>query len=254
MRETHAATRCATWARALTLQNCCQQPAAARAGDDGQVKREDLDRCKTSEMLRFINNRGWISVSISDASSPDMPLVFASEGFFKMTGYMASEILGHSLDMLYGADTDPVTISMIHRAIQAHETVSTCVLAYRKDGSCPHPSFSVSVADAPSHTRASFSHLQFVRIRTHVLVPAAGVSSPPFRRSSFPQARHSGTTCVCSLCGTPAVRCVFTSAPSTRVLRALVTSFVIAAPPSLLVFRSRACLCFSLSLPPSLVL
>ena len=114
-----------------------QQPASARATDDGQVKREDLDRCKTSEMLRFINNRGWISVSISDASSPEMPLVFASEGFFKMTGYMASEILGHSLDMLYGANTDPVTIAMINRAIQAHDTVSTCVLAYRKDGVCP---------------------------------------------------------------------------------------------------------------------
>ena len=99
-----------------------------------QVKRADLDRCKTTEMMKFINNRGWISVSISDASSSDMPLVFASEGFFKMTGYAAGEILGHSLDMLYGPDTDPATIALIQRAVNASQTVSTCILAYRKDG------------------------------------------------------------------------------------------------------------------------
>jgi len=109
-------------------------PQAPTASSAEEVKREDLDRSKTSEMLHFINNRGWISVSISDASSPDLPLVFASEGFFKMTGYSAGEILGHSLDLLYGKDTDPVTISMIERALQASQTVSTCILAYRKDG------------------------------------------------------------------------------------------------------------------------
>ena len=214
-----------------------QQPASARATDDGQVKREDLDRCKTSEMLRFINNRGWISVSISDASSPEMPLVFASEGFFKMTGYMASEILGHSLDMLYGADTDPVTIAMIHRAIQAHDTVSTCVLAYRKDGVCPvllplfltRPCLSTHRADTEisecKHALMSWCRAAH-SLRFHVFL--------------FLQARRFGTTCVFSLSGTQADLCVSTSAPSTRVLLALATWFVIAAPPSLLVFRSRA--------------
>jgi len=108
--------------------------AALPAEEEGDFRRDRVDKEKTSEILRSVHHRGWISVSISDASVPGMPIVFASEGFFKMTGYEPSEILGHSLEKLYGADSDPLTVAMIREAMETHQAVSTCVLNYRKDG------------------------------------------------------------------------------------------------------------------------
>mmetsp|Transcript_50369 Transcript_50369/g.157313 ORF Transcript_50369/g.157313 Transcript_50369/m.157313 type:complete len:751 (-) Transcript_50369:105-2357(-) len=108
--------------------------AAQPTEEDGDFRRDRVDKEKTSEILRSVHHRGWISVSISDASVPGMPIVFASEGFFKMTGYEPAEILGHSLEKLYGADSDPTTVAMIREAMETHQAVSTCILNYRKDG------------------------------------------------------------------------------------------------------------------------
>ena len=33
---------------------------------------------------------------VADATLPDCPLVYASDGFLKMTGYSAEEVLGHN--------------------------------------------------------------------------------------------------------------------------------------------------------------
>ncbi|KAJ1485789.1 hypothetical protein T484DRAFT_1619836, partial [Baffinella frigidus] len=71
---------------------------------------------------------------ISDATQDDLPLVFASEGFFKMTGYAPAQILGHSLEKLHGPSTDPRTVKRINQALAAQESVSTCILNYREDG------------------------------------------------------------------------------------------------------------------------
>eukprot|EP00288_Rhodomonas_lens_P005709 CAMPEP_0177736442 /NCGR_PEP_ID=MMETSP0484_2-20121128/25337_1 /TAXON_ID=354590 /ORGANISM="Rhodomonas lens, Strain RHODO" /LENGTH=733 /DNA_ID=CAMNT_0019250123 /DNA_START=197 /DNA_END=2399 /DNA_ORIENTATION=+ len=108
--------------------------AKGEVDEEGDFLRELVDKEKEREMRKEVQRQGWISVTISDATSSTTPLVFASEGFFKMTGYEPAEILGHSLEMLYGQDTDPATVAKISEAVRANEALSTCVLCYRKDG------------------------------------------------------------------------------------------------------------------------
>jgi hypothetical protein len=147
-------TRCPAWL------NACVAPSHKLSW----ISTVQVDKDKAQELMKNVQNKGWISVSISDATQPNLPLVFASEGFFKMTGfvrhrlnhppvdlslnpiqnanartvsgfcrYSPAEILGHSLEKLYGPATDPHTVARISAALQAQEAVSTCILNYRAD-------------------------------------------------------------------------------------------------------------------------
>lgn len=71
---------------------------------------------------------------VADATQPDLPLVFASEGFYQMTGYGPSEVLGHNCRFLQGEGTDVKDVQKIREAISKAEAVSVRLLNYRKDG------------------------------------------------------------------------------------------------------------------------
>ena len=46
-------------------------------------------------------------VTIADARLPDRPLIYANEGFERMTGYPVAEVLGRNCRFLQGPGTDP---------------------------------------------------------------------------------------------------------------------------------------------------
>nr|AML77131.1 putative LOV domain-containing protein [Hafniomonas reticulata] len=71
---------------------------------------------------------------VADATLPDCPLVFASEGFYLMTGYGPDEVLGHNCRFLQGEGTDPKEVAKIRDAIRKGEPSSVRLLNYRKDG------------------------------------------------------------------------------------------------------------------------
>ncbi|GAX81948.1 hypothetical protein CEUSTIGMA_g9376.t1 [Chlamydomonas eustigma] len=71
---------------------------------------------------------------VADATLPDMPLVFASEGFYQMTGYGPDEVLGHNCRFLQGEGTDPKEVQKLRDAIKSADSVSVRLLNYRKDG------------------------------------------------------------------------------------------------------------------------
>jgi len=110
-------------------------PVKALQEEEGEYKRQKMENDKKEQILKNVQNKGFISVCIYDGTIPDFPLVFASEGFFKMTLYEPLEILGHNLLMLRGKDTDPRTVEKIKEAIRQRRDISTCILNYRKDGS-----------------------------------------------------------------------------------------------------------------------
>nr|AML79660.1 putative LOV domain-containing protein [Anemone hupehensis] len=74
------------------------------------------------------------SFVLIDAKLDDMPIVYASDAFLKMTGYTRSEVLGHNCRFLDGPDTDTKTISQIRESIQSECACSVRILNYRKDG------------------------------------------------------------------------------------------------------------------------
>ncbi|RXH69874.1 hypothetical protein DVH24_007130 [Malus domestica] len=86
----------------------------------------------------------------TDSHLPDMPIVYASDAFFKLTGYARHEVLGRNCRFLSGADTDPSMIYRIDVSASSHfclfspqikesiqnETACTVrILNYRKDKS-----------------------------------------------------------------------------------------------------------------------
>ena len=60
-------------------------------------------------------------ITISDNLQQDNPIVYANEGFEKLTGYSLEDVLGRNCRFLQGADTDPKAIKEISQAIHAGE-------------------------------------------------------------------------------------------------------------------------------------
>jgi len=74
-------------------------------------------------------------VTIADARQPDRPLIYANQGFVRITGYSAAEVIGRNCRFLQGPDTDPGAAREIREAIEAERECVVEILNYRKDGS-----------------------------------------------------------------------------------------------------------------------
>nr|AHZ63865.1 phototropin [Pteridium aquilinum] len=72
---------------------------------------------------------------IADGTKPDLPIMYASAGFFKMTGYTSSEVIGHNCRFLQGKETDPEEIDRIRDCIAKGTGYCGRLLNYKKDGS-----------------------------------------------------------------------------------------------------------------------
>nr|AML76551.1 putative LOV domain-containing protein [Platycladus orientalis] len=71
---------------------------------------------------------------ITDPYLLDHPIVYASEGFLKMTGYSRGEVLGRNSRFLQGPETDRRTVLEIREAIRQEKSCQVSILNYRKDG------------------------------------------------------------------------------------------------------------------------
>ncbi|KAJ7953750.1 Protein TWIN LOV 1 [Quillaja saponaria] len=65
----------------------------------------------------------------------DMPIVYASDAFLKMTGYARDEVLGRNCRFLSGMDTDTSTLYQVRESIQTEQPCTVRILNYRKDKS-----------------------------------------------------------------------------------------------------------------------
>lgn len=74
------------------------------------------------------------SVTITDPSLPDNPIVYASQGFLNLTGYTLDEVMGRNFRFLQGPDTDQVTVDVMRRGFKEGTDMSVCLLNYKKDG------------------------------------------------------------------------------------------------------------------------
>lgn len=76
-----------------------------------------------------------VSITISDARLPGLPLIYANRTFQALTGYGLAEIRGRNCRFLQGPDTDPEALLTLHDAVAAGEGADVRLLNYRKDGS-----------------------------------------------------------------------------------------------------------------------
>jgi len=71
---------------------------------------------------------------LSDPRLPDNPIVFATPGFYKLTGYTPEQVLGRNCRFLQGSGTDPKSVDIVRKAIQSGSDCTVCILNYKADG------------------------------------------------------------------------------------------------------------------------
>lgn len=102
------------------------------------VAHEDVTELKAAEEeLRLKTaaiERANDGIVLSDPSQPDHPVVYASPGFLKLTGFSLDEVLGRNCRFLQGPDTNPNTIREIHDAIANEQPFFGDIINYKKNG------------------------------------------------------------------------------------------------------------------------
>jgi phosphoserine phosphatase RsbU/P len=73
-------------------------------------------------------------ITITDPRKPDNPLLYVNQGFSRVTGYEAEEVIGRNCRFLQGPDTDPAAAEEIRQAIRDVRPCLVEILNYRKDG------------------------------------------------------------------------------------------------------------------------
>ncbi|XP_056858569.1 phototropin-2 isoform X2 [Raphanus sativus] len=71
---------------------------------------------------------------VSDATQPDCPIVYASSGFFTMTGYSSKEIVGRNCRFLQGPETDKKEVVKIRDCVKNGKSYCGRLLNYKKGG------------------------------------------------------------------------------------------------------------------------
>jgi diguanylate cyclase (GGDEF)-like protein/PAS domain S-box-containing protein len=90
-----------------------------------------------SNSLHALRTRDYALAQISQGvviASPQRRITYVNDGFEKLTGYRAAELMGKSCSILQGKDTDPETISSMRSALDAVKPFRGVILNYHKDG------------------------------------------------------------------------------------------------------------------------
>jgi PAS domain S-box-containing protein len=116
----------------------CYEHRAYPHSDGISVFSSDITGRKRSEDSLRLRDRAINAANqgilITDAQTGDNPIIYASPGFERITGYTADEVLGRNCRFLQGPETDSQTVLRVREAIRAGESCTVEMLNYRKDG------------------------------------------------------------------------------------------------------------------------
>lgn len=136
-----ATKRAAEWGLVLQTDEQTGRPqgvsarasgSARSSSDDGKPGGGAIPR--VSEELRAALSAFQQTFVVSDATKPGHPIMYASAGFFNMTGYTSKEVVGRNCRFLQGSGTDPAEIAKIRQALADGSNYCGRVLNYKKDG------------------------------------------------------------------------------------------------------------------------
>lgn len=87
-----------------------------------------------TESLQEALQRAKFNFVLTDPRIQGNPIVYASDGFLEMSGYMAEEVLGRNCRFLQGPGTSRRTITEIRDAIREERACQVSILNYTKQG------------------------------------------------------------------------------------------------------------------------
>ncbi|QDZ17942.1 signal transduction histidine kinase [Chloropicon primus] len=73
-------------------------------------------------------------ITIVDCNQTDFPIIYANEGFVRMTGYSESETLGRNCRFLQGPNTEQSAIATLRQAVSERKSCAVKLTNYRKNG------------------------------------------------------------------------------------------------------------------------
>lgn len=117
------------------INECCTKSPLFDDGhdtEDNQKKKTELISSDFS-LIRSLTS-GQQNFVLSDPRLPDNPIVYASSGFYELTGYTQDQVLGRNCRFLQGPGTDPKAVDVIRTAIANGTDATTCILNYKADG------------------------------------------------------------------------------------------------------------------------
>ncbi|XP_023772378.1 phototropin-1 isoform X2 [Lactuca sativa] len=156
------------------------QSSSDISDDEGLGKERGFPR--VSEDLKDALSTFQQTFVVSDATKPDYPILYASAGFFKMTGYTSKEVIGRNCRFLQGADTDPEDVAKIREALQKGTTFCGRLLNYKKDGSTFWNLLTVS----PIKDEAG-NILKFIGMQVEVSKHTEGTKEKTLRPNGLPE-------------------------------------------------------------------
>lgn len=86
-------------------------------------------------MQRALEAEASLSMCVSDATQPDMPLIYVNPAFERLTGYSRAEALGRNCRFLQGHLRDEPGCTQLREAIAQGRSASVTIRNVRKDGS-----------------------------------------------------------------------------------------------------------------------
>lgn len=116
---------------------CCTSTLFADVEEKNPSKKND--KSPTSlvgsdfQLMESLSS-GQQNFVLSDPRLPDNPIVFATPGFYKLTGYTQEQVLGRNCRFLQGPGTDPKTVEIIRKAVATGSDCTVCILNYKADG------------------------------------------------------------------------------------------------------------------------
>ncbi|MED6196878.1 Phototropin-1 [Stylosanthes scabra] len=133
-----AAQRAAEWGVVLRTDTETGKPlgVVARGGGSSSSSEVRVARGvpRVSEDVRDALSTFQQTFVVSDAMKADHPILYASGGFFNMTGYTSKEVIGRNCRFLQGVGTDPGEVAKIREALERGATYCGRLLNYKKDG------------------------------------------------------------------------------------------------------------------------
>ncbi|XP_077216359.1 phototropin 2 isoform X2 [Tasmannia lanceolata] len=131
--ESSMAERAVQWGQPLNRQSLERSIDSSRASED-LISGVEQTFPRVSQELKDALSSLQQTFVVSDATKPDYPIMYASSGFFTMTGYSPKEVIGRNCRFLQGQDTDPMELEKIRESIKIGRSYCGRLLNYKKDG------------------------------------------------------------------------------------------------------------------------
>ncbi|MCG7600491.1 PAS domain-containing protein [Halomonas sp. McH1-25] len=88
-----------------------------------------------AELLERIVNSSEDGITVAEQEGDDTILIYVNQGFERLTGYSADEILYRDCRFLQNDDRDQTALANVRRAIAEGRPCREVIRNYRKDGS-----------------------------------------------------------------------------------------------------------------------